>query len=98
MQRHKRNPYIDSNEYMSFGLSKDDAKSDMINADAVVTWVSPNGNGRAVDYFLGSKEQVSYQIFYNYLQLVFAKSMRFSCEGNFVLILLGLGPYKQNNI
>ena len=47
---------------MSFGLSKDDAKSEMINADAVVTWVSPNGNGRAVDYFLGGKEQVCTQI------------------------------------
>jgi hypothetical protein len=43
---------------MAFGLSKDDSKSEMINADAVVAWVMPNGNGRAVDYHLGSKEQV----------------------------------------
>lgn len=43
---------------MSFGLSKDDSKSEMIGADAVVTWVNGNGNGRAVDYFLASKEQV----------------------------------------
>ncbi len=51
---------------MAFGLSKDDAKSEMINADAVVTWVGSNGDGRAVDYFLGSKEQVCLE-FDNYL-------------------------------
>jgi hypothetical protein len=47
------------NEYMAFGLSKDDSKSVMVNADAVVAWVKPNGEGKAVDYHLGSKEQVN---------------------------------------
>lgn len=46
-------------EYMSFGLSKDDAKSNMVDADAVVAWIDGAGQGHAVDYFLASKEQVS---------------------------------------
>lgn len=44
---------------MAFGLSKDDSKSSMIGADAVVAWYDSNGRGHAVDYYLGSKEQVS---------------------------------------
>ncbi|CAN7999777.1 unnamed protein product, partial [Ixodes pacificus] len=44
-------------EYMSFGLSKDDAKSNMVDADAVVAWIDGAGQGHAVDYFLASKEQ-----------------------------------------
>ena len=55
---------------MAFGLSKEDSKSEMINADSVVTWVSPNGDGKAVDYFLGSKEQVCYQNTSNSMKLV----------------------------
>lgn len=49
---------IEPGEYMAFGLGKDDSKSDMKNADAVVTWVDrPNGQVHAIDYFLGSKAQ-----------------------------------------
>lgn len=49
---------IEPGEYMAFGLGKDDSKSDMNNADAVVTWVDRNtGQVHAVDYFLGSKQQ-----------------------------------------
>ncbi|KAL1423244.1 hypothetical protein MTO96_021225 [Rhipicephalus appendiculatus] len=44
-------------EYMSFGLSKDDTKSRMVDADAIVAWIDRNGRGHAVDYFLSSKEQ-----------------------------------------
>lgn len=47
-------------EYMSLGLSKDDAKSRMIDADAIVAWIDGAGRGHAVDYFLASKEQVSF--------------------------------------
>ncbi|KAG9510585.1 Protein Skeletor, isoforms D/E, partial [Fragariocoptes setiger] len=51
---------IEPGEYMAFGLGKDDARSDMINADAVVTWVDRvTGHVHAVDYFLSSKEQCS---------------------------------------
>lgn len=50
---------IDSHEYMAFGLSKDDARSNMDRADAIVSWVDPKtGLGKAVDYYLGSREQV----------------------------------------
>lgn len=49
---------IEPNEYMAFGLGKDDSKSDMRNADAVVTWVDrTSGQVHAVDYFLGAKQQ-----------------------------------------
>lgn len=49
---------VDPGEYMAFGLGKDDAKSDMINSDAVVAWIDDKTKkGFAVDYFLGSKEQ-----------------------------------------
>lgn len=49
---------VDEGEYMAFGLGKDDSKSDMVNSDAVVTWIdTKTGKGHAVDYFLGSKEQ-----------------------------------------
>lgn len=49
---------IEPNEYMAFGLGKDDSKSDMNNADAVVTWVDrQSGQVHAVDYFLASKQQ-----------------------------------------
>lgn len=49
---------IEPNEYMAFGLGKDDSKSDMNNADAVVAWVDrQTGQVHATDYFLGSKAQ-----------------------------------------
>lgn len=44
-------------EYMALGLGKDDSRSLMTSADAVVAWIDNLGNGHAVDYFLGSKEQ-----------------------------------------
>lgn len=49
---------IEPGEYMAFGMGKDDSKSDMSNADAVVTWVDRvSGQVHAVDYFLGAKQQ-----------------------------------------
>lgn len=48
----------DVGEYMAFGLSKDDTKTKMVGSDAVVTWIDHQGRGHAVDYYLGSKEQV----------------------------------------
>lgn len=49
---------IEPNEYMAFGLGKDDSKSDMQNADAVVAWVDrTSGQVHAIDYFLGGKAQ-----------------------------------------
>ena len=44
---------------MAFGLGKDDARSDMVGADAMVAWVDhKSGKGKVVDYFLESKQQV----------------------------------------
>lgn len=49
----------DPNEYMSFGLSKDDGRTDMNAADAVVAWVNPlTGEGKVLDYYLETKQQV----------------------------------------
>lgn len=49
---------VEPGEYMAFGLGKDDSRSDMSNADAVVTWVDrATGQVHAVDYFLGAKQQ-----------------------------------------
>lgn len=49
---------IEPNEYMAFGLGKDDSKSEMNNADAVVAWVErATGQVHATDYFLGSSKQ-----------------------------------------
>ncbi|XP_076317083.1 uncharacterized protein LOC143229119 isoform X2 [Tachypleus tridentatus] len=48
---------IGDGEYMAFGLSKDDSKTEMVNADVVVTWIDSDGQGHAEDYFLASKEQ-----------------------------------------
>lgn len=44
-------------EYMSLGLGKDDSRSLMVAADAVVAWIDELGSGHAVDYYLGTKEQ-----------------------------------------
>lgn len=48
---------------MAFGLSKNDSKSDMNNADAVVAFIDKRRKGHGVDYFLGSKEQVRNKLF-----------------------------------
>ncbi|KAF8773852.1 Protein Skeletor like protein [Argiope bruennichi] len=48
---------LEPNEYMSFGLSKNDTKSEMVKADAIVAWIDKRGKGHAQDYYLGSKEQ-----------------------------------------
>lgn len=54
---------IEPGEYMAFGLGKDDSRSDMNNADAVVTWVDrTSGQVHAIDYFLGSKQQCQVDI------------------------------------
>lgn len=45
---------------MSFGVSGDEVKSDMIGGDVVVAWVNRlTGKGYAQDYFLESKAQCS---------------------------------------
>lgn len=49
---------IDPNEYMAFGLSKNDTKSEMVGADAVVAFFdAATGRGHAIDYHLESKQQ-----------------------------------------
>ncbi|GFS78254.1 hypothetical protein NPIL_520601 [Nephila pilipes] len=48
---------LEPNEYMAFGLSKNDSKSDMVKADAIVAWIDKRDKGHAQDYYLGSKEQ-----------------------------------------
>ncbi|GFX81080.1 hypothetical protein TNCV_1910731 [Trichonephila clavipes] len=46
-------------KYMAFGLSKNDTKSDMAKADAIVAWMDNRDKGHAQDYYFGSKEQCS---------------------------------------
>ncbi|XP_055385221.1 protein Skeletor, isoforms B/C isoform X2 [Condylostylus longicornis] len=51
---------LDDNEYMSFGISPNKAKTEMIGADVVVAWVDKaTGKGFAQDYFLDDKSQCS---------------------------------------
>lgn len=45
---------------MSFGVSSDPGKSDMVGGDVVVAWVNRlTGKGFAQDYFLEAKSQCS---------------------------------------
>ncbi|XP_068896678.1 protein Skeletor, isoforms B/C isoform X2 [Tenebrio molitor] len=51
---------LDDGEYMSFGISGDDSRSEMIGGDVVVAWVDrPSLKGFAEDYYLGAKSQCS---------------------------------------
>lgn len=43
---------------MSFGLSGDDKRSQMIGGDVAVGWIDQRG-GHVLDYFLDSKSQVN---------------------------------------
>jgi hypothetical protein len=43
---------------MSFGLSRNDSRSEMIGSDAVVAFFDPKtGRGHAIDYYLQSGQQ-----------------------------------------
>ncbi|KAL1401589.1 hypothetical protein pipiens_006496 [Culex pipiens pipiens] len=51
---------LEDGEYMSFGVSPDNARSVMIGADAAVVWVDKaTGKGYAQDYYLDAKSQCS---------------------------------------
>lgn len=51
---------LESNEYMSFGISGDDEHSVMVNGDVVVAWVDKETlKGYANDYYLDAKSQCS---------------------------------------
>lgn len=51
---------LDDGEYMSFGLSGDDSKTQMIGGDVAVAWVErATLKGFAEDYFLEGKSQCS---------------------------------------
>ena len=43
---------------MSFGISGDDSRTEMIGADVVVAWVGQDGTASAVDYYLTGRVQV----------------------------------------
>ena len=43
---------------MSFGISGDDTRTNMVGADVVVAWVGQDGVANAVDYYLTSRQQV----------------------------------------
>lgn len=48
----------ENNEYMSFGLSSDPKRSQMVGGDIVVAWVDKQSlQGYAIDYFLDAKSQ-----------------------------------------
>ena len=52
--------FSENDEYMSFGLSGDDRKSQMVGGDVVVAWVDKNSlKGYAEDYYLDAKSQCS---------------------------------------
>lgn len=44
-------------QYMAFGISGSNTRTDMIGADVVVVWVS-SGIAYAVDYLLTARQQV----------------------------------------
>ena len=49
------------NQYTAFGLSGSTEGISMSNADVTVTWVDSNdASANAVDYFLSSRVQVSF--------------------------------------
>ncbi|KAL0276587.1 UNVERIFIED_CONTAM: hypothetical protein PYX00_004134 [Menopon gallinae] len=51
---------LDNGEYMSFGLSGDDTKSQMVGGDVTVAWVDKDTlKGHAYDYYLDAKSQCS---------------------------------------
>ncbi|XP_044263750.1 protein Skeletor, isoforms B/C isoform X2 [Tribolium madens] len=51
---------LDDREYMSFGISGDDSRSEMIGGDVVVAWVDKEtSKGFAEDYHLAAKSQCS---------------------------------------
>jgi len=45
-------------QYMSFGISGNNSRTDMIGADVAVVWVK-DGVASAVDYILTARQQVS---------------------------------------
>ena len=45
-------------QYLAFGISGSNTRTDMIGADVIVVWVS-NGQPNAVDYLLTARQQVS---------------------------------------
>lgn len=50
---------VEENEYMSFGLSGSDERSQMIGSDVVVAFIDQLGNGQALDYNITSLTPVS---------------------------------------
>lgn len=44
---------------MSFGISPNKAKTEMIGADVAVVWIDEKGRGNAQDYILKDKSQCS---------------------------------------
>ena len=44
-------------QYMAFGISGSDARTDMVGADVVVTWMNDDGPN-AIDYYLTNRQQV----------------------------------------
>ncbi|CAM1318131.1 Uncharacterised protein PB.6629, partial [Pycnogonum litorale] len=47
---------VGEGNYMSFGLSGDEQKSQMEGGDVIVAWIDKNGKGHAKDYYLKTKE------------------------------------------
>lgn len=50
---------IDTTEYMSFGISGSEERSQMIGSDVVVAFIDHLGNGQALDYNITSLTPVS---------------------------------------
>ncbi|KAF5296682.1 hypothetical protein FQR65_LT10223 [Abscondita terminalis] len=51
---------LDEDEYMSFGISGDDSKTEMVGGDVAVAWIDKNTlKGHVDDYYLQAKSQCS---------------------------------------
>lgn len=51
---------VENREYMSFGISGDEGRSQMVGGDVVVAWVDKETlKGYAEDYYLEAKSQCS---------------------------------------
>ena len=49
---------IPIDQYLAFGISGSNTRTDMVGVDVIVVWVS-NGQPNAVDYLLTARQQVS---------------------------------------
>ena len=67
---------IPIDQYLAFGISGSNTRTDMIGADVIVVWVS-NGQPNAVDYLLTARQQVSIRWNYSFKTMYYIASSKF---------------------